>query len=257
MENELIKFSGGFSAIIIGLLVGLRHSTDGDHIIAISTLSRDYRNVFKSMWIGVSWGLGHSTPLFILGIIILFVKQSFIDFYIQIAGFFEFGVALMLILLGLNVFWKIHKGSFHSHTHEHEGSKHTHFHGSHNHTGSNFDEHYSKKHWFLPELIPFFRAKSYVIGVVHGLAGSAAVMLLILPTSPNITNGIAFLVLFSLGTMISMALMTIMFSIPLSIFSNSNKVSNLFISVAGLLSIILGFIMGLDITLGIHFTDYL
>ena len=249
MENELIKFSGGFSAIIIGLLVGLRHSTDGDHIIAISTLSRDYRNVFKSMWIGVSWGLGHSTPLFILGITVLLVKQSFIDFYIPIAGFFEFGVAL-------NVFWKIRKGSFHSHTHEHEGSKHTHFHGSHSHTKRDFDEHYSKKHWFLPELIPFFRAKSYVIGVVHGLAGSAAVMLAILPTSPNITSGIAFLLFFSLGTMISMALMTIMFSIPLSIFSNSNKVSNLFISVAGLLSIVLGIIMGLNITLGIHFTDY-
>ena len=80
MEHE-VAIPGIASAIIIGLVIGLRHSTDGDHVVAVSTMARDYRSVFKGLWVGVSWGLGHSTPLLLLGILILLVKQSFMDLY--------------------------------------------------------------------------------------------------------------------------------------------------------------------------------
>ena len=99
MEHDLAELSSVASAVFIGLVIGLRHSTDGDHVVAVSTMARDYRSVFKGLWVGVSWGLGHSTPLLLLGILILAVKESLMDFYESTAVFFEFGVALMLVFL--------------------------------------------------------------------------------------------------------------------------------------------------------------
>ena len=63
MDHELVSFTGITSAIIIGLILGLRHSLDGDHIVAVSTMARDFKSYFRTLWIGFSWGLGHSTPL--------------------------------------------------------------------------------------------------------------------------------------------------------------------------------------------------
>ena len=76
MVADSIEFSGVTSALLIGLIIGIRHSTDGDHIVAVSTMARDYKSIFKGLWIGVSWGLGHSSPLIVLGILILLFKET-------------------------------------------------------------------------------------------------------------------------------------------------------------------------------------
>ena len=259
---ESLHFSGIISTIFIGLVVGLRHSTDGDHIVAVSTMARDYKSIFKSIWVGISWGLGHSTPLIILGILILLLKQAVLDFYESVAIFFEFGVALMLIFLGLQVFWKIYRKEFHIHSHEHDGSSHKHLHGSHSHSNTTTntkidDPHEERRHGLFPELIPFFRVKSYIIGLIHGLAGSAVVIAAILPTTPNFFSGLVFLFFFALGTMVSMALMTVVMSIPLTMSSKSNTISTAMISVAGVLSLTLGLVLGSDLTLGTNFTGIL
>ena len=88
MEHEAVHFSGMLSAIIVGMIIGFRHSTDGDHVVAVSTMARDYNSVLKGLWIGVSWGLGHSTPLLVLGILILIARESLIDLYESIAPVF-------------------------------------------------------------------------------------------------------------------------------------------------------------------------
>ena len=256
MEHE-IAISGITSALFLGLIIGLRHSTDGDHVVAVSTMARDYKSLFKGLWVGVSWGLGHSTPLLFLGILILLVKQAIMDFYDSVATFFEFGVALMLIFLGVQVFWKMYMGHFHTHDHEHDGEEHKHLHGSH-WPEDNLDRpHELRTHGPFPELIPFFRLKSYAIGVVHGLAGSAVVLLAVLAATPDILSGILFLICFSLGTMISMALMTIILSIPFVVTQNSNTFPNTVISLAGVLSIALGLALGSDIALGTNMTSIL
>ena len=108
MEHEIIQFSGILSALFIGLLIGLRHSTDGDHIVAISTIVRDNKKIINSVWVGISWGIGHTIPLMILGTIILLLKESFLDLYMPFSIYFEFAVAIMLIILGLQVFWKLY-----------------------------------------------------------------------------------------------------------------------------------------------------
>ena len=245
------------SATIVGLIIGLRHSTDGDHIVAVSTMARDYRSIFKGLWIGVSWGLGHSTPLIILGGFILLFKDTVMEIYESVAVFFEFGVAIMLIFLGLQVFWKIYKGDFHIHDHEHDAGKHQHIHGSHAHEESNQNAHQENQHGPFPELLPFFRLKSYTIGVVHGLAGSAAVMLAILSTTPSLFSGILFLIFFSIGTMVSMAIFTMLISAPFAMSAKPGNIGNTVISLAGLLSILLGMALGADIALGTNFTGIL
>ena len=258
MEHESIQFTGIISAIVFGLIIGLRHSTDGDHVVAVSTMARDYKSLFKGLWVGVSWGLGHSTPLLVLGTLILLFKQSVLDFYESLAVYFEFGVALMLLFLGFQVFWKMYRGEFHIHAHEHDGESHKHLHGTHQHEDSiDNSPHQETKHGWFPELIPFFRVKSYAIGVVHGLAGSAAVMLAIVPTTPDFMSGILFLILFSFGTMVSMALMTVVMSYPFTKFAKSNAMANVVISIAGILSIVLGLALGSDIAFGTDFTGIL
>ena len=194
----------------------------------------------------------------ILGILILLVKQTVMDLYESISVFFEFGVAVMLLFLGLQVFWKMYRGQFHVHAHEHDGESHKHLHGSHQHEGDNSDSpHQENRHGFFPELIPFFRVKSYAIGIIHGLAGSAAVMLAILPTSKNFLSGFILLVSFSLGTMISMAVMTVVMSFPFVVSSRSDKIGNGLISIAGLLSIVLGMALGSDVIFETNLTGIL
>ncbi|MQF82826.1 hypothetical protein FIM02_01535 [SAR202 cluster bacterium AD-802-E10_MRT_200m] len=257
MSEDNIVFSGLYSAMIFGLIIGLRHSTDGDHVVAVSTMARDYRSIFKGLWIGVSWGLGHSTPLLFLGILILFIKDSLLESYEAIAPVFEFGVAVMLVLLGLQVFWKIYRSQFHIHGHDHDGGEHKHLHGSHVHQGEHEMPHESSKHGIFPELFPFFRFKSYAIGVVHGLAGSAAVLIVILPASPDLLSGMMFLLFFSLGTMVAMAMMTVLLSLPFAVSSKSNNLGNVIICIAGLLSVTLGLALGSDILFETGFTRYL
>ncbi|MBH59918.1 MAG: hypothetical protein CL907_01905 [Dehalococcoidia bacterium] len=254
MDHEIIQLSGVISALFLGIILGFSHSTDGDHVVAVSTMARDYKNVFKSLWIGFSWGLGHSTPLIILGTLILVLKETLMNIYESVSIYFEFGVAIMLIMLGLQVFWKIFNGSMHIHSHDH-GEKHTHLHGSHSHEENNEDDHHDKNHPFLT-LFPFFRPKSFIIGLIHGMAGSAAVMLAILPTSPSILTGFIFLLLFSIGTMLSMSIMTLALALPFR-FTNSNRFSNYVIGIFGSLSILLGLALGSDIALGTNFTGIL
>ena len=256
MEQEIIQFSGILSALFIGLLIGLKHSTDGDHIVAISTIVRDYKKIINAVWVGISWGIGHTIPLMILGTIILLLKENFLDLYMHIARYLECGVAIMVIILGLQVFWKLYKGSFHFHSHDHDGLSHTHIHGSHAHNTQAKDFHHGENHSFFMNFIPFLSTKSFFIGFVHGLAGSAAVLIAILPNTPNFFSGIIFLIFFAVGTVVAMAIMTIVLSLPFR-YLKSSLIGNSLISVFGMLSIILGLSLGSDLTLGTHFTEFL
>ena len=259
MEDNAIQITGPFSALIIGFLLGLKHSTDADHVVAVSTIARDYKNAVQSLWVGVSWGIGHSMPLIIVGIIVLALKESFISFYEDIAFYFEIGVALMLILLGAQVFWKIYRGEFHSHAHEHDGQAHMHIHGSHSHDEKKTaDPHYSQDHHKLGFFQTFFRLKSFSIGVMHGLAGSAAVIIAMLPTSPSFVTGLLFLLIFSAGTMLAMGIMTLLIALPFSKSDSdsSNTASSIISIAAGTLSIVFGIALGSDLLLDTSFIWY-
>ncbi len=238
--------SGALAAIILGFLLGLKHATDADHVVAVSTIVNQYRNAFRGIWVGASWGLGHTAPLIVVGLIILAFKGTVLDFYEEVAPVFEFGVGVMLVFLGIQVYWNLRKGRLHVHQHASEGNAHLHIHGTHE---AEDEPAVEKRHGILSPGKPFFRMKSFIIGMVHGLAGSAAVMLALLPTIDSFLAGISYLVLFGVGTVLSMAIITIVLSVPFAITGAYQKLNIIVSGVAGAISIIFGIALMSDIAL--------
>lgn len=244
--------SGAIAVVILGFLLGLKHATDADHVVAVGTIVNEYGNAFRSLWVGASWGLGHTTPLLILGIVILLIKSAVMDFYKGVAHYFEFGVAAMLIFLGLQVYWNLRRRQLHVHQHAHDGDSHMHIHGTHS---SQEDPSIEKSHSLFNPGRPFFRLKSFLIGLIHGMAGSAAVMLVLLPTIDTFTTGLVYLILFGVGTVFSMALITILLSVPFVLSSNNEKITTIVNGVAGTASIIFGLLLMSDVAFDTKLTE--
>ena len=243
----MIENSGALTALTLGFLLGLKHATDADHVVAVSTLVGQYRNVWRGIWVGGSWGLGHTTPLVVLGVIILAFKETVLDRYETVAPVFEVGVGIMLVLLGAQVFWNLRRGRLHLHSHTHEESPHVHIHATHPPAAGPEVE---ANHSFFHLGKPFFRMKSYTIGVVHGLAGSAAVMLILLPTLSSFWVGVGYLLLFGIGTMLSMAAITLLLGVPFALTGGNRRLSHAVSGVAGMASVVLGAALMSDIALG-------
>ena len=238
--------SSALAALTLGFLLGLKHATDADHVVAVSTIVGEYRNAWRGIWVGGSWGLGHTTPLLILGVIIL-AFRSLLDGYESVAPVFEFGVGVMLVLLGVQVFWNLRRGRLHVHEHSHDDGPHVHIHATHDPAASPDVE---SGHGFFHLGKPFFRVKSYAIGLVHGLAGSAAVMLLLLPTLPSFWVGLGYIILFGVGTMLSMAAITVLLGVPFAIAGSFGFAGRAVSSVAGGASVVFGAALISDIVLG-------
>lgn len=238
--------TGILAALILGFLLGLKHATDADHVVAVSTIVGEDRNVWRGIWVGGAWGLGHTTPLMILGIVIL-TFRGLLDGYESIAHVFEFGVGVMMILLGVQVFWNLARGRLHVHEHSHDNTYHVHIHATHDPAA---DPEVESGHGFLHVGRPFFRVKSFGIGVVHGLAGSAAVMLVLLQTLPSFWAGVGYLILFGVGTVLSMGVITLLLGVPFALVRNVNRASRAVSGVAGLASVLFGAALMSDIALG-------
>lgn len=225
------------TALVLGFLLGLKHATDADHVVAVSTIVSEYRNAWRGLWVGASWGLGHTTPLVVVGLVILVVRVPFPE---RLSLLLEFGVGIMLLFLGLQVFWNLSRRRLHLHEHLHESNPHRHLHS---HEVTPEHEH----HGFFNPGKPFFRLKSYLVGIVHGLAGSAAVMLLVLATIENFGAGLLYILVFGLGTILSMSLLTLIMGIPFSVSSRYTQINRAIQGVAGLASIVFGFFLMYEI----------
>jgi len=236
------------AALVLGFLLGLKHATDADHVVAVATVVSEYRNAWRGIWVGASWGLGHSTPLLILGVVVLLLRGAVFERYEAVAPLFEFGVGIMLVFLGVQVFWKIWRGSLHIHEHLREKQPHVHIH-SHDPAGEHEEE---APHGFFNFGKPFFRPKSYLIGIVHSLAGSAAVMLLVLGSGQiaNFGAGLLFIALFGIGTILSMSLLTLLMGIPFALSGQYQRLNVVVAVVAGVASVAYGVFLMYELTLG-------
>lgn len=243
-----------WGALLLGLLLGIRHATDADHVVAVATVVSEYRNAWRGIWVGASWGLGHSTPLLVLGLIVLLLREAILERYEQIAPVFEFGVGIMLVFLGVQVFWKLREGTLHIHEHLKEEQPHVHIH-SHGPAGEHEQE---APHGFFSFGKPFFRLKSYLIGIVHSLAGSAAVMLLVLAGDQikGIGAGLLYIALFGLGTILSMSAITLVMGIPFAVSGQYRRFNAVVAGVAGVASIAYGVFLMYELTLGEGLADH-
>ena len=223
----------------LGLILGLRHALDPDHIAAVSTIVSESRSVRRSSLIGTFWGLGHTMSLFIAGVLVIALKVQISD---RVALWMEFAVALMLILLGLKAMLKPLRGwRIHVHQHVHDGGSHSHVHL---HRPS---EEHAHKHRHLIRS----GARPFLVGMVHGMAGSAALMILVLATIPSALAGLIYIAVFGLGSVGGMLIMSSLISLPFIFTRQRFKVLSEGLQVAvGLFS--LGFGLFLSWQYGFH-----
>jgi cytochrome c biogenesis protein CcdA len=244
----------------LGFFLGMRHATDADHVIAVSTIVSRNRNPLSAALLGAFWGIGHTfTILLVGGGIILFgwVIPP------RLGLSLEFAVGLMLILLGVmnlrSVLQLIGERqpsldhphpAVHTHAHSHGDYIHRHPHG-----------HAPERHPHDPERTPvnwldrhFGRFRGYqalrplLIGIVHGLAGSAAIALLVLTTMSDPRWGMVYLAVFGLGTVLGMMLITMVVALPFAYTHRHSARINLGLRLAsGALSLGFGLLLAWEI----------
>ena len=196
-------------ALVVALLLGLRHATDPDHLTAVSTLimSDDERGPRRAGLLGLAWGAGHAVTLFALGLpIVLF--DAFIPGWLQSA--LEVAIGAVIVLLGVRLIVRWRRGYFHAHVHEHaDGVVHAHphvheerRHGAHEHRHA--------------EALGRSPRAAFGIGMVHGAGGSAGVGVLLVATVPGAAAGLAALAVLAAGTAVSMVVVSSGFGYALS-----------------------------------------
>ena len=196
---------------LLGLVVGLRHATEADHVAAVSAIVARERTVRGAALIGAAWGLGHTLTLLLLGGAIVAFGLSVPR---SVALSLELLVGAMLIGLGLWNFAARSSRDRASHAH---GPSHDHAHGpSHDHARDPSDDRTSAIPRASSLRASVRRAlRPLVVGSMHGLAGSAAAALLVAATARTAISGVAYLVVLGLGTMLGMTAITAALALPL------------------------------------------
>lgn len=187
--------------LLLTLYAGFTHAFETDHLLAVSNIVTNRNKTMHAVKDGMYWGLGHTSTIFFIGILILLLKFQVAPYYFN---YFEALVGVMLILLGIYrlVKWfKEKKPRLHTHQHKHaDGHIHT-------HTHLHSIDKPSHEHTHFP---------AYSIGLVHGLAGSGSLMLIVMTQMKTVTNGLGYLLLFGLGSVAGMMLAAGIFSLPFS-----------------------------------------
>jgi hypothetical protein len=172
------------SVVALGFVLGLRHATEADHLVAISTIVTERRSLLSSLVVGGLWGCGHTLALLIAGIAVLLLRYQMSD---RMAHAFELCVGIMLVLLGANVLRTlVHRGQSHDHT----------FVASPSHSEA----------WLV--------AQPLLVGMVHGLAGSAPLLLFTLTAVSSPLAAFPYIAVFGVGSMMGMAIMSLLLSVP-------------------------------------------
>ena len=215
------------SLLGFGFLLGIRHAFDADHIAAVSNILIKQHSIKKSSLLGMFWGFGHTISLLAVGLIVLLLKITIPE---RIALSLESIVGFLLVFLGTNALITINKNKMHIHRHNHSGNEHIHFH-SHKNTKQHQHEHKTF-------------CQSLFIGVIHGLAGSAALTLLVLTNINSVLAGLAYILLFGIGSIIGMVLISSIMSLPFILISNKLEKTQKILGIsAGLISAFIGWSM--------------
>ncbi|MCL4200776.1 high-affinity nickel-transport family protein [Patescibacteria group bacterium] len=238
-----------FSILLLGFLLGLKHATDADHVVAVTTIVSKQRKLRHAAMVGVTWGIGHTLMIIVVGIAIIIFHLS-IPEKLQLT--FEFIVAIALVVLGLLNITGMMKhlinrfSNLHSHMHHH-GRVHVHVHDHESGLHEKPQAHeavteFLSSHGIMQLVRPF------IVGIIHGLAGSAAVALLVLGSITDERIAILYLGIFGIGTIIGMMLITTLLGIP--VISGSKKFArfdHIVTVAAGFLSIMYGLYFGYQI----------
>jgi ABC-type nickel/cobalt efflux system permease component RcnA len=225
-----------WAILFLGFILGMEHASDADHVVAVSTMVNRSRRLLSAARVGVMWGLGHTFAILLAGLAILLLKLS-IPY--KVAQGAEFTVGIVLVILGALVLrdvararqWRLHR-----HPHDHPREEHRHLHI---HTEAEVHRH---RHGLRP----------FLIGIVHGLAGSAALTLLVLSTIDSTLWGIVYILVFGLGSILGMMFFSGIIGLPF-VLTSGNRFARFQSGIklaAGVLSMGLGVGIMLQIGMG-------
>lgn len=224
-----------YAAFLLGLILGIKHALDADHLIAVSTIVSEHRSIKWASLIGAFWGLGHTVTLFIVGLAVIGLRLTIPP---RIALGLEFLVSVMLVILGAGILWRAFGAErVHLHAHNHSPETHAHF-----HVHETEEEDHGHPHPFKSMRKPF------VVGMVHGLAGSAALMLLVLTTIPSPLAGLAYILIFGAGSVGGMLILSSIVGIPFILTARRFTLVNRWMRVlAGVASVAFGLFLAWEL----------
>ena len=188
---------------VAGFLIGMKHALEADHVAAVASLATGARSARETLHLGVAWGIGHSITIFVVGAAVMALGTTMPE---RIAAMLELVVGAMLLLLGADVLRRVIRQRVHFHRHRHGAT--THFH-AHSHAGEG--NHAQSRHAHSHGL----GGRALLVGIIHGLAGSAALVLLTLTTLPSWGAGIGYMALFGAGSVLGMAVLSGALAVPL------------------------------------------
>jgi len=232
------------SIIALGFFLGMRHATDADHVVAVTTIVSRERSIRSAALIGVLWGLGHTITIFLVGSLIILFG---IVIPPRLGLTMELSVGLMLILLGvLNLSgmmkWITENfGGGANHTHSHGGIAHTH---GPQHSAEESGDSLGWMDRAFGRLGLYQLLRPLGVGIVHGLAGSAAVALLVLTTIRVPVWAIFYLLVFGLGTVAGMMLITAAIAVPFTVSqSRFTRLNSVLATASGIISLLFGLLI--------------
>lgn len=249
------------SVVLLGFFLGVRHATDPDHVVAVTTIVTRQRTLRGAVAVGALWGLGHTVTIVLIGGAIILFE---IVIPARLGLTMEFSVALMLVLLGVlnltGVFRQVHRAlgrspdgsaAGHSHPHSHNDyyvHTHPHRHDPQDHGHREEDTPPGRLDRRFGGLGPYRLLRPLVVGIVHGLAGSAAIALLVLATIRDPLWAIAYLVVFGIGTIAGMMLVTGAVAVPVAYSTRrSERAGRLVATASGLLSLAFGLLLAYQV----------
>src|SRR3979411_1989556 len=196
-----------FGVLGLGFLLGMQHALEADHIAAVSSIAARRSQVGDIVRHGLTWGLGHTLTLFTFAGAALLLGRAIPE---SLARPIETAVGIMLVGLGTHVLWRLWRDRVHFHRHGH-GDGTVHFH-AHSHAGE-IAPHARTAHAHEHG----FRWRTLLVGLMHGMAGSAALLVLTVSQASSPAVGLGYVALFGIGSMIGMGALSTLIALPIAV----------------------------------------
>jgi cytochrome c biogenesis protein CcdA len=205
-----------FGILGLGFLLGMQHALEADHIAAVSSIAARRSQIGDIVKHGLTWGLGHTLTLFVFASVAILLGRAIPE---TVAKPIEGAVGLMLIGLGAHVLWRLWRDRVHFHRHGHaDGTVHFH---AHSHAGDTLP-HTRTAHIHEHG----FRWRTLLVGLMHGMAGSAALLVLAVTQASSAAAGLGYVALFGIGSMIGMGALSAVIAVPLAVSARFLTVAN-------------------------------
>lgn len=205
-----------FGILGLGFLLGMQHALEADHIAAVSSIAARRSHLGDIVKHGLTWGLGHTLTLFAFAGLAILLGSAIPD---SVAKPIEAAVGLMLIGLGAHVLWRLWRERVHFHRHGHaDGTVHFHAHSHAGETAPHARMLHAHAHGF--------RWRTLLVGLMHGMAGSAALLVLAVTQASSPAAGLGYVALFGVGSMIGMGALSAVIAVPLVISARFLTLAN-------------------------------